>query len=540
MKWTAFLIVAGSALAGCGGGDQTGNGQAGKDGNGAPTTAPADATAFRADGEVREPAVAGILYAKKPQDLVKDVDTLLGSVVAGVPGRVRAIIVPHGPYAQSGLTAAVAYKQLMGQDVKTVIVLAPSHYAVSGFDGAVIPNFKAFRTPLGLIPVSPKAAELAKIPPFKTTAKAEIKRPDWWQQASKQAPAFGQDTLHTWEHTIEAQLPFLQWALRDFKLVPVLVGRSDPGKVADVLFDYVDDKTLLIASSDLSHKLAYDHAKSFDNWILKAVSEMDIELMMSPKQLACGKGPIITVMHIAKRKDWRPYVLRYSNSGDVKGGNKKSVVGFMAAVFVEEGEKIETPLTEKEGKFLLGLARTTLTQMLNNKPMPPIQLASLPSALLRPRACYVTLRNEGELRGRVGSRLAVKPLYAATAQIAAAAARDTRYRDNPVKADELEKIKIEISILTLPKSLYFNKPADLLEKLRPNVDGVILRIPVTVRDQSRVAESLHLPSVWKEVPDPEKFMDQLSRKAGLPANAWRQPAAKVLTFQAEEIKESDG
>ena len=92
-----------------------------------------------------------------------------------------------------------------------------------------------------------------------------------------------------------------------------------------------------------------------------------------------------------------------------------------------------------------------------------------------------------------------------------------------------DKIEIEISVLTLPKPLAFTSPQDLLEKLRPGVDGVVLRVDGQT--------ATYLPQVWEQLPDKRTFLRELSQKAGLPADAWTSPGAKVMTYQVEAFHE---
>ena len=108
-----------------------------------------------------------------------------------------------------------------------------------------------------------------------------------------------------------------------------------------------------------------------------------------------------------------------------------------------------------------------------------------------------------------------------------AAIEDPRFP--PVRPEELKDIEIEISVLSVPKPLRFTSPDDLLAKLRPGIDGVVLRV------EGR--EATYLPQVWEQLPDRRQFMSELAQKAGLPADAWTQPDASVLTYQVEAFKE---
>ena len=240
----------------------------------------------------------------------------------------KGLVCPHAGYQYSGQTAAIAYKTLMGRDVQTVVILGPSHYAA--FQGASVPNADAYQTPLGIVPISDKAQQLIKTSPFVLEPKCLVQRPAWWRQSPKPAPQAGEDTPETWEHSVEVQVPFLQKALKNFKILPVVFGDADPAQVAKVLAGMIDDKTIVVASSDLSHYHTYEDAKELDNRCVKAICDMDIDAMKT--QEACGKLPILTLLHLARQKGWKAQLLDYRNSGDVTG-EKDRVVGYTAVAF---------------------------------------------------------------------------------------------------------------------------------------------------------------------------------------------------------------
>jgi len=150
---------------------------------------------------------------------------------------------------------------------------------------------------------------------------------------------------------------------------------------------------------------------------------------------------------------------------------------------------------------------------------------------MEPKGCFVTLKKNGQLRGCIGHILPQEPLYRAVMDNArSAATRDTRF-PRPVQPEELEEIEIEVSVLTVPQRLEFDTPDDLLNKLRPRVDGVVLRIGRR--------QSTYLPQVWEDLPEKETFLGHLSAKAGLPPGAWQTPETAVWTYQAEAFKESE-
>jgi AmmeMemoRadiSam system protein A len=185
------------------------------------------------------------------------------------------------------------------------------------------------------------------------------------------------------------------------------------------------------------------------------------------------------------------------------------------------------PLTGEEGRYLLDLARATIAGAVGAKPSVP--LADPLPRLLLPGAAFVTLHTRnGDLRGCIGSLEARRPLVEDVRENALAAAlRDPRF--SPVQAAELPNLVIEVSVLSAPEPLDFAGPDDLLRKLRPHVDGVLIE-----RGRSRAT---FLPQVWEQLPAPEEFLGNLCYKAGLPPNAWRWPDLKVSTYQVQKFTE---
>jgi AmmeMemoRadiSam system protein A len=470
---------------------------------------------------VRVPAVAGLFYPADEPALSQMVDGLLENAPAHHIPHLKGLVCPHAGYPYSGPTAAIAYKTLTGRDIQTVVILGPSHYGL--FQGASVPNVDAYQTPLGKVLISEKAQPLLKTSPFVLEPRCLVQRPPWWQQSSKPAPAAGEDTPDTWEHSVEVQVPFLQKTLKNFKILPVVFGEVDPEQVAKVLGGVIDDKTLIVASSDLSHYHPYDEAKELDNRCVKAVCDLNIDEMKT--QEACGKAPILTLMYLAKEKGWKAQLLDYRNSGDTSGDKSQGVVGYAAIAFYEpEPENF----AEQDRKFLLDLARTTLGQVATNGNLPEVRAKDVPSKLAETKACFVTLTENGELRGCIGNILAQEPLYQAVVDNARnAATRDPRFQ--PVRPDEANKIKIEISVLTEPQPLRFSSPEELLNKLQPYEDGVVLQI------DSRGAT--FLPQVWDQIPDKVEFLNQLAQKAGCAPADWRGRNVNVSIYHVEAFAE---
>ena len=190
--------------------------------------------------------------------------------------------------------------------------------------------------------------------------------------------------------------------------------------------------------------------------------------------------------------------------------------------------KMPEHLSESERAVLLKIARQALETAVRGEAPPPLDRPALPASFLEPGAVFVTLTRQGDLRGCIGALEAYQPLVEDVREHAAAAALQD-YRFPPVKPEELGEIKIEISRLTQPVPLTYREGADLLRKLRPGVDGVILR------DGWRRAT--FLPQVWEKVPDPEEFLAHLCYKMGASPDLWRHKKLEVLIYQVEEFHE---
>jgi uncharacterized protein len=189
---------------------------------------------------------------------------------------------------------------------------------------------------------------------------------------------------------------------------------------------------------------------------------------------------------------------------------------------------MEELLSPQERSILLQLARQAIEEAVQGKPFSPLDLLSLPEMLRQPGASFVTLTMHGELRGCIGALEAYQPLAEDVREHAAGAALQD-YRFLPVNEAELKDIEIEISRLTPPQPLKYKTPQELLERLRPGVDGVILR--------DGLQRSTFLPQVWDKLPDPADFLSHLCAKMGSSPNTWRYRPLQVYTYQVEEFHE---
>jgi AmmeMemoRadiSam system protein A len=186
-------------------------------------------------------------------------------------------------------------------------------------------------------------------------------------------------------------------------------------------------------------------------------------------------------------------------------------------------------LSAEERSALLRLARQAMELAAAGKPGPALRLEDLPEALRAPHATFVTLTSRGDLRGCIGALQASLPLVEDVVVHARAAATED-FRFYPVRPEEAPGIEIEISILSDPAPLEYGDADDLIARLRPGIDGVIL--------SSGLHRATFLPQVWEKVAQPHQFLDLLCEKAGLPRRAWRTGHLDVSTYQVESFQET--
>ena len=425
---------------------------------------------------VRPAAVAGTFYPASPRELAREVDDLLGQSAGGglAPGFPKALIVPHAGYVYSGGVAAEAYDRLRPARgiVRRVVLLGPCHRVP--VRGLALPEAAAFATPLGQVPIDREAvASLAGLPQVVVSS-----------------------AVHAEEHALEVQLPFLQRVLGEFSLVPLAVGAAMPEQVAEVIDRlWGGAETLIVISSDLSHYHPYEEACAIDRGTTRAILDYSTDI---DHEQACGATPVAGMLLAAKSHKLNVELLDLRNSGDTAGGRGR-VVGYASFAFWDGAPGF----SDTHACTLLDIARNSIEAALGVSA--PRRLPD--EAWLKPaRATFVTLIQDGGLRGCIGSLEAHRPLGEDVRQNARAAAlSDPRFP--PLTREELASTRIEVSLLSTPKLLAFADHADLIAQLRPGEDGLIL--------ECGEARGTFLPQVWDNLPDPEQFVAELKRKAGL-------------------------
>ena len=324
---------------------------------------------------------------------------------------------------------------------------------------------------------------------------------------------------HAQEHSLEVQLPFLQQVLKGFKVVPLVVGQATGAEVAAVLDRlWGGPETLIVISSDLSHYHPYDTARAIDRKTVQAIVgfRTDIDHVQ-----ACGATPMTGFLETAKRRGMTPELLDARNSGDTAGGRDR-VVGYASFAFWDQRADYQ----EEHGRTLLGLARASVANALQASAETAIP--DLPWLKER-RATFVTLMQDAKLRGCIGSLQPTRALGDdVVANAAAAALADRRF--SPLGRDDLARVEMEVSLLSVPTAVLFADEHELLAALRPGVDGLILA--------SGDRRGTYLPQVWEQIPEPGSFIASLMQKAGIPADT-RLTRCQVWRYQVRKWKESE-
>ncbi len=456
----------------------------------------------QAKGKVRGAVVAGSFYPAPRDSLRRQVTELLQRATVEPMRGIRALVSPHAGYVYSGAVAAGAYAAIGENIFRRVVVIAPSHRVP--FDGVSTYIGEAYETPLGLIEIDLEA--LAGL-------------------ATEYSSLKSVSGAHSSEHSLEVQLPFIQIALPETKLVPLVMGSQDEETVrelgAALAKSLGGDDTLVVASSDLSHYHEDPVARVLDGVVTDHVRMLEPEKLLRAvdcgQAAACGAGPMAVAMFYAREVGAEvSRIISYATSGDVTG-DRQQVVGYLSAVFAlptveSEGQDLDSD----ERRQLLRLAREALESHYAGQ-KPPV--VGRPSAKLKQRrGAFVTLTREGHLRGCIGYVEPIVPLWQAVREMAVAAATgDPRF--SPVTPDELGDLRIEISALSP------------LVKCDDPTGITVGSHGLVVRHGGR--SGLLLPQVPQEQGwDREEFLAHTCRKAGLPPDAWKRDA-ELFIFTAQ-------
>jgi len=470
--------------------------------------------------------LAGTWYSAEPNALRREIAGYFEKASVKPRSDIVALILPHAGYAYSGTTAAHGVKTLE-RAYKRAIVIGPTH-RLPMEDVLSVPRATHYETPLGQVPLDTALIEkLLEYPLFQNVPAA-----------------------HQGEHSVQIEIPLLQYKLGSFRLVPIVTGRCSHETVARagrILAGLIDEDTLLVASSDFVHygpRYQYvpftdniaENIKKLDMGAYEFIASIDARGLLGYRRSTgatiCGCVPV-AVLLAALSQETRAELVHYTTSGEMTGDYTNSV-SYLAVTFNgqwADGERVGGPrsgrgLTDQEKAVLLSLARQTIRYGLDHRraPQPSDLDVTVTESLERPRAAFVTLKKHGQLRGCIGDIFPQRPLYKSVLANAIYAAFGDR-RFQPLQADEFNDIRIEISALTAPESVA--SPYEI----RIGTDGMVLR--------KGGRSAVFLPQVAPEQGwDLATTLEHLSRKAGLDADAWKQGAGFEV-FQAEVFGEEE-
>ncbi len=472
------------------------------------------------------PAAAGRFYPADADELKKKIKDYLFSAKSGIELILnpKAIIAPHAGYDYSGLVAATAYGAIKGKEIDTVVIICNSH--TDYFSGVAIDKSDAWETPLGSIPVDHNmAARLI---------------------GSSDLIKFNSE-VHTSDHTLEVQLPFLQTVLQDgFKIVPIVFGNTGDDaylELAAALANNLEENDLIVVSTDLSHYPGYADAKAVDKFTLENIKRNDIKALeeyikaTESKRIAnlqilcCGTDGVKTLMALAEKLDWtQAKILKYANSGDAAIGDKTRVVGYAAMAF---GRKLEIrdqgsgigELSGEQKNILLKIARETVEARVNGGKRLDYNIQD--ERLNRREGAFVTLKIRGDLRGCIGQIIpSGKPLWQVVRDMAVSSCLDDP-RFLLVNKSELCRLEYEVSVLSAPKRI------DDWQKIELGRHGVIIK--------QGCHSGVFLPQVALETGwDLETFLSELClQKAGLHSNSYKDNNTEIQVFTAQVFGDKD-
>jgi MEMO1 family protein len=469
----------------------------------------------------RPMAVAGSFYPSDPAGLRSLLGEMFSKAKPSSVSNVVAVICPHAGYEFSGVAAASSYNQLdPDKQYDNIFIIGSSHH--TSFMGASIYNIGDYQTPLG-----------------KVTVNREI--------ANK---LIGENAVFTYnpeadraEHSIEVQVPFLQYKLKkSFKLVPIILGTQSPEsckKIAMALKPYLTGNNLFVISSDFSHYPAYKDAVAVDKntcdailtgkpeQLLKTLKENQNNEVPNLATSLCGWTSVLTLLYMAETDPGLKLTrIYYTNSGESKYQDKSQVVGYWSIVLSRTSPEPVAgfQLSSKDKKELLRIARSTIEQYIRSGKNMEIDASRYSDQLKTPSGAFVTLKEDGVLRGCIGRFTAEEPLYEVIRQMAiASSTQDNRFP--AVEPKEISSLEIEISVLSPMKKI------NSIDEIVLGKHGIYIR--------KGYLSGTFLPQVATETGwSKEEFLGHCARdKAGIGWNGWKD--ADIYIYEAVVFSEGD-
>lgn len=466
---------------------------------------------------VREAAVAGTFYPEDKEELQTQLNSLLSKAnIIQNDKKLRILVVPHAGIQYSGEIAARGFKQIEGQEYKKVILIGPSHRVPTS--KAAVYREGQWETPLGTTNVDSDLA--GKI-------------------LSPNLDIISDKIPHAQEHALELELIFLQHILgsENFEIVPILLGQPTDtliNNLAAKIAYLMNDETLVVISTDLSHYPNYDDANEEDKITVEAIMSGDKEVLderfsraFDKPELstyACGYQPLRVALKISELLNINDYInYGYMNSGDVVEETKERAVGYVSIGMYKD--ILEPIVLSDETKIeALKIARETLNKYYSRDNLNNMRFESNDLGL--PLGAFVTLNKNDVLRGCIGAFEPDDTLFNVIKSVSiSSATKDPRF--TPVTADELKDIDIEISIMTPQKrinsweDIVLGKHGVAIE--HENKKGVLL--PQVATDNN-----------WDLI----TFLEQLClQKTGANKECFKDPNAKIYVFEVDKFDERD-
>lgn len=442
---------------------------------------------------VRPTAAAGKFYVNNKHELMSQLNSFEKNNSHDYNCKTRAIIVPHAGYEYSGQLASEGF-QYLDKSVKNVFIIAPPHYVA--VKNVALSHFAKWSTPLGETEVNQSIND----------------------ELVKNFGCEVEDDAFELEHSIEVQLPFIQKLLPHVKIVPILAGHNIQ-KIVDIInYYWQNPENAFVISSDLSHFHESRTAKKIDNITAEMIESKEVDNFNHEQ--ACGAVGVCAITNFAKGRGYSLIRVGMVNSGDVTGDNSR-VVGYGSWILYEG----ETNVFIKKyfSELVIEICKTSILAGLNKE---VTKYGKVPAVFNELGACFVTLEKNDDLRGCIGSIIAHRSLFddlVSNAQNSAFS--DPRFQ--PLKKEEFEGLEIDVSLLSAPEKMSFKDEADLLEQIRPFVDGIIIK--------DKGYQAVYLPSVWEQLPEKVLFLDSLKIKAGMPPKHFSD-SFEAFRFTTEYIK----
>jgi AmmeMemoRadiSam system protein B/AmmeMemoRadiSam system protein A len=488
----------------------------------------------------RQPVVSGTFYPAGSERLRSELAgyfASFGNPRGGV--NVRAILVPHAGYVYSGHTAAAGFAAIpAGATYDNIFLIGVSHrYA---FEGAAVFTSGNLVTPLGKLKVN---SELGR----------KLQSTNRW--------FISKDEAHGPEHSLEVQLPFIQYRFNPVpQVVPVLIGTRNLNvlrAVATGLEPWFNDRNLFIISSDFSHYPSAEDARRADRTVSDAIVKGDPEAFLRTirtiesagiENLAtamCGWPAGLVLMYLAEKGDGLTFRnVEYTNSGDLPGGSTDQVVGYNAIVL--EGKALQRSakdaassaavpaagtndrnlidteafsLTEAEQKTLFAIAREAITARLEHRKPSVPEMTRLTPRLMQPLGAFVTITMDGDLRGCIGRFTSPEPLWEVVGTMATEAAfSDPRFP--ALTKTEYPSAHLEISVLGPMRKV------QSVREIKVGKHGIYLK--------NGYRSGTLLPQVAVERGwTADQFLGYCARdKAGIGWDGWKDPDTEIFVYEA--------